>query len=323
MELVAKQTVATFTLNFKQTMLYLSLTVACSVLLGFIFKLFSRFGVDGFQAIVFNYFTCFLCGWLHLGHFPVQSENFSTPWMPYALVLGLIFIGGFNLAALTVRHFGVTVGQIMQKMSILMTVPFAILAYQESAGWVKILGVLFALVSIVLVNWPSTPEGCSGTDRPSDTSPYTGSGFHPPKNLFWIPVATWVLAGMLEVLLVRVQNEDLANMGDPTFIITIFGTAGVLGLSLALFGWATARLQFSWKNVVAGIVLGIPNYGSMLFMLLALSSGLEGSFVFPVANVGIIVVTTIGAVTLFREKLSTLNWAGIVLAVTAIGLITF
>jgi drug/metabolite transporter (DMT)-like permease len=112
-------------------------------------------------------------------------------------------------------------------------------------------------------------------------------------------------------------------MNDPTFIITIFGTAGVLGLVLAIVGWGTGRLQFSWKNVMAGIVLGIPNYGSMLFMLWALNSGLEGSFVFPVVNVAIIVATTIGAVMLFREKLSPVNWMGIVMAVTAIGLITF
>ncbi len=306
-------------------MLYLSLTVLCSVLLGFIFKLFGRFGVDGFQAIVFNYITCFCCGWLHLGHFPVQSTHFSTPWMPYALVLGLIFIGGFNLAALTVRHFGVTIGQIMQKMSILITVPFAILAYQESAGPVKLLGILFALASIVLVNWPGTPELHSGEEQPGQNiraSSEQRSVTHNSKSLLWIPIATWIMAGLLEVLLVRVQNEGFADMSDPTFIIAIFGTAGLIGLSLAVLGWISGRLAFSWKNVGAGVMLGIPNYGSMLFMLFALSSGLEGSFVFPVANVGIIVATTIGAVTLFREHLSRLNWVGILLAVTAIGLIT-
>ena len=296
-------------------MLYLALTVACSVLLGFIFKLFGRFGVDGFQAIVFNYFTCFCCGWIHLGHFPVQTENFGTLWMPYALVLGLIFVSGFNLAALTVKHFGVTIGQIMQKMSILMTVPFAIIAYGESSGWSKILGFFFALASIVLVNWPSRQKSLANSDHPPKSAA--------PKNLIWIPIATWVLAGLLEVLLVRVQNERLTDMSDPTFIITIFGTAGSIGLMIALLGWASGRLKFFWKNVAAGIILGIPNYGSMVFMLFALNSGLEGSFVFPVANVGIIVATTIGAVTLFREKLTKLNWLGIVLAVAAIALIAF
>ncbi len=296
-------------------MLFLFLTVACSVLLGFIFKLFARFGVDGFQAIVFNYFTCFCCGWLHLGHFPIQSQNFDAPWMPYALVLGMIFISGFNLAEMTVRYFGVTIGQIMQKMSILMTVPFAILAYHESAGGAKIVGFLFALAAIILVNWPSKPGDvqASGQALPSG---------NPEKKTLWIPIATWFMAGLLEVLFVRVQNEHLTDMSDPSFIITIFGTAAVLGGSIAVLGWATRRLRFSWKNVMAGIVLGIPNYGSMLFMLFALGSGLEGSFVFPLANVGIIVATTIGAVTLFRERLSGLNWVGIALAAVAIGLIS-
>lgn len=285
---------------------YLLLTVACSVLLGFIFKLFGRFGVDGFQAIVFNYLTCFACGWLHLGHFPVSVANFETPWMPYALVLGLIFISGFNMAALTVKHFGVTIGQIMQKMSILMTVPFAILAYHESAGWAKLLGFLFALASIILVNWPGGKQQETG----------------PGNRLLWVPILTWVLAGLLEVLLVRVQNEHLTDMSDPTFIITIFGTAGTVGLLISMIGWLSGRLVFSAKNVLAGVILGIPNYGSMYFMLMALS-GLEGSFVFPVANVGIIVVTTIGAVTLFHERLSAINWLGIGLAIAAIGLISF
>lgn len=296
-------------------MQFLLLTVFCSVLLGFIFKLFSRYQIDGFQAIVFNYMTCFCCGWLHLGRFPVRSADLDSAWMPYALVLGLIFVSGFNMAALTVRYFGVTVGQVMQKMSILMTVPFAILAYQESAGWMKVIGFVFAIASIILVNWPRNAE--LSTEKTPQNPTHA-----PLKSLLWIPIATWVLAGLLEVLLVRVQNEGFADMSDPTFIITIFGTAGLLGLAFAILGWITGRLRFAWKNVGAGIVLGIPNYGSMLFMLLALSSGLEGSFVFPVANVGIIILTTIGAVSLFREELSRLNWLGIGFAVAAIALIT-
>lgn len=292
-------------------MFFLLLTVACSVTLGFLFKLFVRFGIDHFQAILFNYFTCFCCGWVHLGRFPVQVQDFSSAWMPYALALGLIFISGFNMAALTVRYFGVMVGQIMQKMSILMTVPFAILAYHESSGWLKILGFLFALVSIVLVNL----QGKAGAGNATNQGDSQGGRL-------WIPILTWVLSGLLEVLLVRVQNERLTDMNNPSFIIAVFGTAGLMGSILAAFGWMSGRLRFSWKNVLAGILLGIPNYGSMYFMLRALNSGLEGSFVFPVANVGIIVATTIGAVTLFRERLSPVNWLGIVLAVGAILMIS-
>lgn len=286
-------------------MFYLSLAIACSVLLGFIFKLFPRFGVDGFQAIVFNYFTCVLCGWLHLGAFPITATQANYPWFPYALILGFVFISGFNGAALTVRYFGVTVSQIMQRMSILMTVPFAILAYNESANWGKIAGFILALVSIVLVNWPS--ETGKNEEKTAEKT-----------TLLWIPVLTWLLAGVIEILFIRVQKEGLADTNDPRFICTVFGTAGVVGFSIAAFGWLKKRLVFSWRNVAAGVLLGIPNYGSMLFLLMALGSGLEGSFLFPVVNVGIIFATTIGAVWLFHEKLSRLNWLGIALAVAAI-----
>jgi drug/metabolite transporter (DMT)-like permease len=240
-------------------MFFLLLSLLCSVLLGFIFKLFVRYEVDSFQAIVFNYATCFCCGWLHLGHFPLNVGSFDTPWMPYAIVLGFVFITGFNTAAMTVRYFGVTISQIMQKMSILMTVPFAVLVYGESSGVAKIVGFFLALAAIVLVNWPS--DAARMKDAPGGKT----------RHLLWIPLVTWVLAGILEVLFVRVQKEQLTDMNDPTFIISIFGTAGILGLSVAVWGWFNRRLLFSWKNVLAGIVLGIPNYGSMLFMLWALN----------------------------------------------------
>ncbi len=288
-------------------MIFLFLSLFCSVLLGFIFKLFVRFEVDIFQAIVFNYLTCFVCGWLHLGHFPLGAEHFGTPWMPYALVLGLIFITGFNAAAYTVRYFGVTISQIMQKMSILMTVPFAVFVYGESSNWGKIAGFFLALVAIILVNWPS------------DKLESNADSF---KNKWWIPLLAWVLAGSLEVLFVVVNHEKLADLSDPTFIITIFGTAGCLGMLLAGWGWLKKELIFAWKNVAGGVLLGIPNYGSMLFMLWALDSGLEGSFVFPVTNVGIIVATTFGAVMFFHERLSKINWIGITVAVIAIIMIS-
>jgi drug/metabolite transporter (DMT)-like permease len=292
-------------------MIYVALSVVCSVMLGFLFKLFPRYGVDSFQAIVVNYFTCVACGWLLMGKFPIATQGIDAPWVPYALILGVIFISGFNFAAQTVRYFGVTIGQIMQKMSILMTVPFAILAYHESSGIGKIIGFLAALGSIILVNLPArTVSDATPKEAPRGT------------RLLWLPVATWLLSGILEVLFVKVQKENIIDPNDPSFITTIFGTAGVLGLIITIIGLIQGKLRFSWRNVAGGIILGIPNYGSMLFMLRALGSGLEGSFVFPATNVSIILVTTIGAVALFQERLSKINWLGIGLAVAAIALIS-
>jgi drug/metabolite transporter (DMT)-like permease len=293
-------------------MLYLVLSVCCSVLLGFAFKLFPRFGIDRFQAIVFNYCTCVICGWIQLGRFPVAAEGLSAPWLPFAVLLGFVFISGFNLAAMTVQYFGVTVSQVMQKMSILLSVPFAIIALHESTGLLKILGLSLALISILLVNWPS------GINHNGQANAHLPNKYY----LALIPLGTWLLTGVIEVVLLHVQHFRMIDPQSPVFVTTIFGVAGALGLGIMVEGWRTGRILFSWRNVLGGIALGIPNYGSMLFMIMALGSGLEGSFVLPAINVSIIILTTIGAVVLFQERLSRTNWIGIVFALTAITLIS-
>jgi drug/metabolite transporter (DMT)-like permease len=292
-------------------MLYLALYVFCSMLLGFIFKLYPRYKVDTFQAIVVNYMTCVCCGWIHLGHFPYAYGENAVNWLPYALFLGIVFISGFNGAAQTVRHFGVTISQVMQKMSILLTVPFAVLIYHESSGAAKIVGFLLALASIIAVNWPKSVDQSNAAVK------------NETKGYLWIPIITWLLAGVIEVTFLWTNGEKITSTGDIAFISTVFGTAGLAGMAFWVMKSMRGDMPFSWRNVIGGILLGIPNYGSMLFLLMALGSGLEGSFVFPVGNVAIILLTTFGAVAFFQEKLSLVNWLGVVLAVAAIGLIAW
>jgi uncharacterized membrane protein len=166
-----------------------------------------------------------------------------------------------------------------------------------------------ALCAIVLVNFPFRTRDSEQGDHKT--------------GLWWVPLITWVLAGVIEVVFLRVQYSQLADMSQPDFIVTVFGTAGLIGLLFAVRGWVTGKMVFAWKNLIGGVVLGIPNYGSMLFMLWALADGLGGSVVFPVNNVGIIVATAIGAVLIFREHLSRINWAGVGLAALSIILMAY
>jgi drug/metabolite transporter (DMT)-like permease len=287
-------------------MVWLVLSVVCSVILGLLFKVFPRFGVDTFQAIVVNYFTCVACSTIQNGRFVIGPELKNEPWLPYALLLGVVFITGFTLAAATVRLFSVTISQIMQKMSILISVPFAILAYHESANGLKIVGVLIAIAAIILVNIPQN-QGEKGADTPKI-----------PLRLLAIPLLTWLLAGVIEMVFVLVNKNKMIAFGDSTFISTVFFTAGCLGLVALVYQLLTGKAIWSWRNLVGGIVLGIPNYGSMFFLLQGLSSGMESSVFFPVTNMGIILLTVAVAVLAFGDKLSRLNWLGVALTVVAL-----
>ncbi len=287
-------------------MLYLLLSIITSTLIVLIFNLFSRFQISNFQAIVFNYLTCFTCGWLATGAFPFRVAHWSAPWMPYALALGLIFIITFNITAVTVQYFGITLAAIMQRMSLLLSVPFAVILYQESLPILKFVGLLLALLAIVFANI-----------RKEKRIPVE----HPVGAWLWLfPFAIWVCSGVVEIGLLYVERQN-AGQNSLLFTTVIFSTAAVIGVFRLLMGLVAGRIQFAFRNVIAGIALGIPNFGSVYFLLLALGAGVEGSVIFPINNVAIIGLATLTAWLLFSEKLAVINLAGVVLAVLAIILI--
>ena len=78
---------------------------------------------------------------------------------------------------------------------------------------------------------------------------------------------------------------------------------------------AKGNIKLSWKQVAGGIALGIPNYGSLLFLMKALDN-VEGgsSVVFPVNNIATVAGSTLLAVIFYREHLNKWNRLGLVFA---------
>ena len=82
-------------------------------------------------------------------------------------------------------------------------------------------------------------------------------------------------------------------------------------------------LSLEFKNIIAGIVLGIPNYFSIYFLVKALRSDLfDSSGIFTINNVAIVIVSTLLGIVFFKEQLSLKNWTGIILAVISIALVS-
>ncbi len=82
------------------------------------------------------------------------------------------------------------------------------------------------------------------------------------------------------------------------------------------------RLQA--RSLAGAVTLGIPNFLSFYTLLLALSAfGGNGAFVYPLYNIGVILLAALMAALFFRERLSTANKVGLVLAILAIGLISW
>jgi drug/metabolite transporter (DMT)-like permease len=284
-------------------MVSLVLSVLCSAALGIVFKNFNRFDINVLQAVVVNYFTAVCVAWLALGAFPLTRETVTLQGFEWAMLVGASFIGGFVAVGIATQRIGMATTAVLQKMSLIAPVILGVLLYGESLSIWKILGVVAAIVSIFLTTSSADSEA---------------KGFS--LNLPVIAWVVFVMAILADVTLMLLDKNAPQTAKDPRLVATIFATAGACGIFVILYS-ISKGMQLAWKNVLAGIALGIPNYGSIYFLLKALSSGMESSAVFPMANVGVIVCSTLIAFTVFREKLSLKNWLGIGLALLAIVLV--
>ena len=286
----------------------LIICILTNTLIGFIFKMFPKYGVNTLQAIVVNYFVCVAMAGFVLGEFPIVPRVHQTEWFPFALFLGFIFIIGFNITALSFQKLGVTLTTIMQKMSLLLTVPVAIWMYNEDINTWKIFGLVAGLVAIYLTNQPNKND----LDQVKKL----------PKWMIILPIIVWLISVCIETILQYVEIKILGGMGGLNFVATLFGIAGTLGLITVICGLVTKRLVFSYKNIIAGIVLGVPNFFSIYLIIVAISEGWEGSKFFPYNNISIIALSAVIAYLFFSEKLSRINLIGVALAISAIWMIS-
>ena len=85
----------------------------------------------------------------------------------------------------------------------------------------------------------------------------------------------------------------------------------------------SGKIKLQLVNVVCGLILGFFNFGNILFYMKAHKAFAENpSTVFAGMNMGVIVLGSFVGVVAFKEKLSKINYLGILLALVAIVFIT-
>lgn len=285
-------------------MIYLLLSVLSSSVIFVIFKLYGRFRINTLQAIIFNYFFAFASGMLVDGQPLDVSRIVTEKWFLGTVILGFLFISVFYLAALTTQRSGLSVVSVATKMSVAIPVFFGIILYNESTGFIKITGIILALAAVYL------------------TSIKKKDGIKIRKRNLIFPLLVFFGSGIIDTTLKYLETSYVAKADVALFSSTIFAIAGCIGICILIFQSIQGKLKLSFKNVLGGVVLGIPNFGSIYFLVLALrTEGMESSTIFPLNNVAIVMISTFLGILLFKERMLLKNWIGIALAVASIILI--
>lgn len=278
-------------------MIFITLSVIQSTLIFITFKLFDRYKVDNWQAIFMNYVVASLMS-LFLGNVSGNlGEVARSAWVPGAMVLGVMFITTFFFFALSSQKAGVAVTSVTSKMSVVIPVMFGTILYGESFNVVKIAGVVVALTAFYLV-------------FKKDKKPLLDTRW------IFLPVMVFLGNGFVDTGMKYMQYHYIGDELIP-FLMFTFATSLIIALVVLLFRAPGQRSFLKIRSILGGTILGIANFGSTYYIIKALNV-YESSVVFPVANSAIVGLSALAGYFGFREKLSPLNWAGVILAIAAI-----
>ena len=267
-------------------MVYLILAVLASSLVAIIMRLGEKHINNNYAMFMANYFVCSLTAFLFIGDkggIFVMREG-----LPFALILGLIsgclYLTCFTLMKLNIERNGVMLATVFMKLGVLIPVLMAIIVFREAPTVLRVIGFLIAVAAIIILNM-----------GPKDDK------------------AGKKVMLLLLLLIVSGFTESMANIYDKAgsadlkdnFLFFNFLTAMLLAGTVT----AIKHKPVTWKDLVFGVLIGVPNYFASRFLLLSLGQ-LPAVAVYPVYNVGAIVLVGIAGIFLFKEKMNAKKYLG-------------
>jgi len=274
------------------------LAALCVAGFAILFRFFERFQVALVPAIAINYNVAFVCGLLVAP--PWKAEGTKDLLLPAAL-LGSFFVMLFSLQGISAQRAGAARTTIAGRMSLVLTISGTVFLFHETLSATALIAIALALVGLVLTSITATAER---TERS-----------------WMLPFLIFLGSGAADIGITYIQRVLTTSANASTFPTLCFGASAAVSAGL-LFARGEHNALRHLRTWVGGVVLGVVNYASLLFLVQALDAGsLAASVIFPTMNIFAILFATAAALLLFRERLSVRQWVGIVLCVSALALI--
>ena len=276
----------------------LIIAVLCSVAVSVLLKVARKRNIVIQQAIAFNYIVALSLSWfllkpdfkgLEFTDFIAQSEN-----TPIFLALGILLPSVFIIMSKAVEFAGIVRSDAAQRLSLFLPILAAFLIFHETLSQSKVVGIVLAFVGLFCLL--SKPNQQSAVD------------FRGVLGL----VGVWFGYGIIDILFKQVAKSGGAF---PTTLFIAFSLAACIMFIYLFF----KRTQWNVASFVGGIILGVLNFFNILFYIKAHQSfGSNPTLVFAGMNIGVICLGTITGALIFKEKISKVNWLGIVFSLCAI-----
>lgn len=259
-------------------MIYLILAIISSVLVSVIMRLSETRIQNNLSMLACNYLMCTAVAALYTGTTVVFPANEALPVsLGLGVISGFFYLSSFILLQWNVRHNGVSLSSMFMKLGVMVPSLMAILVFHEVPKFTQMIGMLFAVAAILLLNLDK------GSER---VSSFAG-------------LIMLLLAGGATDAMAKIHEELGSAALKNHFLMYTFFIA--LALCIALCVIKKQRLTRS--DLAFGLLIGVPNYFSARFLLLSLTN-VPAMIAYPTYSVATIILVTLVSMVLFSEKLS-------------------
>lgn len=280
-------------------MLFLILSVICSVSVGVIFKISRNYSINVPQIVATNYL--FALGLCYFFFSPdLVSVGTETPWVIYGS-LGILLPSVFLFLVAAIKNVGIVKTDAAQRLSLFIPILAAWLLFGEKFNTLKITAFLIAFPALLFI-----------LNKPSGKT----------QNKWIYPAVVLVGFGVIDILFKQIAL--FTSLPYTTSLFVVFALAMFVMTLVVGYEMISKKVQLNYNNLLFGGLVGVFNFGNILFYLKAHQSFSENpSTVFAGMNMGVILLGSLIGVFVFKEKLSKMNYLGLFLALVAIVLIVF
>jgi drug/metabolite transporter (DMT)-like permease len=279
-------------------MIFIILAVLCSTAVSQILKLSERMRYPIGSVFLLNYLVASLFASIQADYstYPMMDSVRGIFFYGTAVLLGLLFIGSFYIYRKTLGEMGVSPATTISRLSTGLPMIGSLIFFREYPSLKQALGMVLMVIAIPLA---SKRERNRKNFQPSPWG-----------------ILLFFAFGINDFIL-KIVKEMWPKVDENAFLLIVFAIAGLTAQALMIL----KKEPIALKAIFPGIILGLVNLGSALFVMKALNS-LPAIIVYPTLSLGIILLGIITGLLFWREKMTLAYGLFLLIAITSIVLIT-
>ena len=282
----------------EKKMIYLILAIASSASISIMMRASEKYVKNEMAMFMANYGVCMMMS-LGLMDDMTQVTNLVVQSDKITLILGILsgvmYLANFLFYKYNMKQNGIVMSATFMKLGVLVPTIMAVVVFQEIPRLTQVLGILVAIGAIILINFEKNALSES-------------------RHMIWLLVLL-LLSGFTDSMANVFDEIGDAGMKDAYLLVT-FGTA----LFITIGCICLKKMKIEMKEILFGACIGIPNYLSSRFLLLALED-IEAVLVYPTYSVATMIVIMVVGVLVFHEQLSKKKVCALGLILTSIALL--